>query len=227
MLLLVFASVLAPCLASFELIEAVKRDDVAEVKQLLKAGANIEHAKTKFGGTPLVYACHHGHAEIVQVLLKLGAKADHVDNHGHTPLQVASENGHSHIVNFLLDPSVKHKPNVDAADTYGQTALFLAVGAPSNDHSRYIAVIKALIDAGANVDAKTKYGVTPIMKASAKGHEHIVQVLLDAGADVTAVDKGGDSALSEAKDHALSDHLIAILEIALAKQKGEARKKEL
>lgn len=53
-------------------------------------------------------------------------------------------------------------------------------------------VIKALIDAGAPLEAKTKGGATPIMGAAQKNSNiEVLQVLIDAGADVNKVNDIG------------------------------------
>ena len=55
-------------------------------------------------------------------------------------------------------------------------------------------VARALLDAGADVNAKTQQGVTPLMVAVAMGSAEIVQTLLDAGADVDAKADSGVTA---------------------------------
>jgi ankyrin repeat protein len=57
-------------------------------------------------------------------------------------------------------------------------------------------VVKALIQAGADVDKATKNGSTALMWASENGHAAIVEALLQAGADVDkAADSDGATAL--------------------------------
>ncbi len=46
------------------------------------------------------------------------------------------------------------------------------------------AIVKKLLDDGANANAKDKGGLTVLMWAAGNGHFDIVQPLLDAGAEV-------------------------------------------
>jgi hypothetical protein len=50
------------------------------------------------------------------------------------------------------------------------------------------AAVTALLDKGADVNAKFRYGTTALFKAAEKGHVSVVRVLLDRGADVSVKD---------------------------------------
>ena len=50
------------------------------------------------------------------------------------------------------------------------------------------AAVTALLDKGADVNAKFRYGQTALFKASERGHANVVKVLLDRGADTTVKD---------------------------------------
>lgn len=50
------------------------------------------------------------------------------------------------------------------------------------------AAVKALLDKGADVNAKFRYGATALSYASDKGHVEVVNVLLERGADVNVKD---------------------------------------
>ena len=51
-----------------------------------------------------------------------------------------------------------------------------------------VAAVKALLDQGANVNAKTPYGATPLSYACDRGNLEIVNLLLERGAEVNAKD---------------------------------------
>src|SRR5258708_18479040 len=48
--------------------------------------------------------------------------------------------------------------------------------------------VKALLDKGANVNAKSPYGATPLFFAADRGNMEIIKLLLDKGADVNVKD---------------------------------------
>lgn len=81
--------------------------------------------------------------------------------------------------------------NVNAVTTTnGAMPLHIAAGGVVNRE-----VCKALIAAGANVEARDKNGNTPLHYAAYCGNEDAAEVLLDAGADMNAVNDNGDTPL--------------------------------
>ena len=57
------------------------------------------------------------------------------------------------------------------------------------------AVVKALIEAGADVNKAADDGETPLYTAASNGHEAVVTALIEAGADVNKADNGGKTPL--------------------------------
>lgn len=51
----------------------------------------------RHGQTPLNLAARHGYANVVQVLLANGARADHADCDGWTALRAAAWGGHTKV----------------------------------------------------------------------------------------------------------------------------------
>jgi len=77
-----------------------------------------------------------------------------------------------------------------------------------------LAATTALLDQGADVNAKFRYGTTALFKAAERGHIEIVKLLLARGADATVKDTFyGQTALGWALD---DDHL-EIVEVLLKK----------
>jgi ankyrin repeat protein len=191
------------------LIWALVNGHTAVARALVEAGANL-HVAREYGSPALVYAAggsdpdslaivqamiaaradlqpgllaavHSGSVEIVKVLLAAGARADIRLGNGFTPLpsqrmlRLLSDG-------VLLSPGVPFPPG-------GDTLLMLAAAMGRAD------VMRALIAAGADANAKRNDGGTALMVAVASFRAEAVQVLLTAKADVNAIDNSGSTAL--------------------------------
>ena len=74
------------------------------------------------------------------------------------------------------------------------------------------AEVKALLDKGADVNAKFRYGATALFKAAERGHTEVVKLLIERGADVTVKDTFyGATALYWATDKGHTGVVRAIL----------------
>jgi len=75
------------------------------------------------------------------------------------------------------------------------------------------ATVTALLDKGADVNAKFRYGTTALFKAAERGHVEVVKILLARGADVTVKDTFyGQTAMSWAIQNDHADVVNAILD---------------
>jgi hypothetical protein len=76
-----------------------------------------------------------------------------------------------------------------------------------------LAAVTSLLDQGADVNAKFRYGATALFKAAERGHVEIVKLLLARGADVTVKDSFyGATAMTWALDNDHVDVVTAILQ---------------
>ena len=102
-------------------------------------------------------------------------------------LIMASDHGDLSRVQQLL----REGANVNEQTKSGKTALHYAA------QSKNVLVVQALIQAGADVNAKMTGDVTPLMLSvdMAFGQPDIALALIQAGADVNAADENGDTAL--------------------------------
>jgi ankyrin repeat protein len=125
---------------------AAFNDDLALVKQLVAAGANVKATTREGAITPLFMACQNGNAAMIEVLLKAGADANSVKSSGTTALMIAASSGSVPAVNVLLDRAAK----IDAKESvHGQTALMFAA-ALNRDQ-----VIRVLLAKGADPNIAT------------------------------------------------------------------------
>ncbi len=144
---------------------------------LLGAGADANTAND-FRITPLSEACTNGNSALVRALLKSGANPNTPIATGETPLMTCAKTGAVDAVRMLIEygAAVNAKEPVE-----NQTALMWAAAEHHPD------VVKALIDAHADLKANTKQGFTAIHFAAREGDVESVKVLLAAGVDVNVL----------------------------------------
>ena len=75
-----------------------------------------------------------------------------------------------------------------------------------------INAVISLLDGGANIEAKTRDGNTPLIKASWNGHTEIVKLLLDRNADINVANKYGCTSLIKASGEGCYDIAKLLLE---------------
>ena len=133
--------------------------------------------KAKITYTPLIEAAISGDAASIRSLIKGGADVNETSSNGFSPLMAAAMKGHIDAVRLLL----AHGADISLRNKNGVAVLTYAV--LSKDNSAKIA--KILISRGADVNALSNDGRTPLMSAAIKNVE-AVKVLIKNGADVNA-----------------------------------------
>jgi ankyrin len=192
------------------LLWVVRVDDVETAKLLVKAGADVKLAN-RYGLTPVALAAANGSAAMLKVLLDAGADPNAVDPAGETPLMAASRVGNLDAVRVVLDRAV----NVDATDAqFQETALMVAV---RENHPQ---VVKLLLELGANVNARTRVGITPpfILPNAVPGFGHGIGIVRGGSPDRgrRSPTPGGLSPLQ----YAARDGRLDIVKILLASGAG-------
>jgi ankyrin repeat protein len=159
---------------STALLWAAHWNDLATAALLLHAGADA-NAANDFQMTPLSQACLNGSAALVDLLLKSGAKPNLAIATGETPLMTCAKSGNVEAVRALI----AHDAAINAKEPeQNQTALMWAAA------ERHPAVVKALIDANADLQAHSKKGYTALHFAAREGDQESVRLLLAAGVNV-------------------------------------------
>lgn len=188
-----------------------------------------ERPEVEGGMTPLLYAARDGNLEVARALVAAGADIELADGNAIGPLLMSLINGKVELAYFLLD----HGARVDVADFYGRTPLFAAVEYrnldmdnnddpnPTHngvDRSGLLPLITRLLEAGADVDARTREyppsrrwihvrndiswvdmtGQTPFVRAAFSGDVEVMRLLLQHGANPALTTFGGTSALMAA-----------------------------
>jgi ankyrin repeat protein len=152
-------------------------NDMDTANLLLAAGADANIAND-FRMTPLSETCTNANAPFVRALLKAGANPNTPISTGETPLMTCAKAGSADAVRML----VEYGAAVNAKDpAQGQTALMWAAA------ERHPDVVKALIEAHADLKANTKQGFAAIHFAARVGDLESVKLLLAAGVDINAL----------------------------------------
>lgn len=155
------------------------------IKLLVASHANV-NVHDSFGYTPL----HLSDLEIAKFLLANGADPNAVDREGRTILHYQPERN-------LIELLRGTKFNFNARDYGGSTALHVAAkGAAAfclekkNPNWTWSTAgledVRALLEAGADVNVQDSAGVTPLMEGS--NYEELVTLLLRKGAIINAQD---------------------------------------
>lgn len=105
-----------------ELVSAAYRGDAAEIRKLIKEGANPE-ALAVDDWTPLTIAAREGHVNAVNALIQLGANINRPEGGGNTALFWAAFDDRPEVVQLLLSNGADPNQKRDG----GETPLHVAV----------------------------------------------------------------------------------------------------
>uniref|UniRef100_A0A4W3H2G0 non-specific serine/threonine protein kinase n=1 Tax=Callorhinchus milii TaxID=7868 RepID=A0A4W3H2G0_CALMI len=198
------------------IIHAINDDNVPGLQHLLGSLANYDiNQVNKHGTPPLLVAAGCGNIQILNLLIKKGARINLQDKSGSNAVYWAARHGHTETLKFLHE---KECP-LNVQDKSGETALHVAarygnmevvqylctIGANPNLQDRdqetplhcaawhgYYTVAKVLCETGCNIYVKNKEGEAPLLSAAARGYVDIVECLMEHGANM---DDDGHTAL--------------------------------
>lgn len=162
---------------------AVKFDDVATVRELLRQGMDVNATAEARGETVMMLALRENSMKVFDLLLKsediqIEARAAN----GDSAVMIASFAGNLDGVKKLLAAGAQiNRP--------GWTALHYAAAKGS------VEIIALLLEHAAYIDAESPNKTTPLMMAASSGNIAAVKLLLDEGADLSLINEAGLNAL--------------------------------
>ncbi len=143
----------------------------------------------------LFAAAQSGDAAQLKSLLESGVDHAAADDAGETALMHAARHGQLAAVQLLIAAGA----DVNAKSPQGWTAL--AKAAYNGDaECGYVEVIEVLHQAGALLDERIFFGITPLMLAAGGGDASVVEWLINNGANALATNEGGRTARMMADD---------------------------
>lgn len=149
----------------------------AAAKALIAAGADL-NALERDRYDVVTIASVADDVEMLRIVLAAGAKAGQTTSpYDGTALIAAAHLGHAEVVTMLIAAGAP----LDHVNNLNWTALIESIvlgdGGP-----RHVACLKALVDAGANVNIPDGNRVSPLSLARRHGYSEMERILLAAGA---------------------------------------------
>ena len=168
-----------PTPARFSSVQQAAVHDPSQIAELVAEKGSPEGGHDRMDEhSPLWYAVRFDKPESVAKLLALGADPNRATEEGESPLLTATFLGTSTADTEIVQMLLKAKADVNVrGPVHGQTPLHRAVVSENE------AVVRMLIDHGANVNQVDVRGNTPLQTAVVNGSIPILELLFEAKAD--------------------------------------------
>jgi ankyrin repeat protein len=177
----------------------------AHVQVLIDAGAKATQSA-------LFYAIQYGRTRATRALIAAGVDVNAAGAYCVTPLVSAITRSRVRAIRMLIAAGA----NVNA--TYGGmtwTPLIFSIRNIYKKSNADTLVLRALITAGADVNAVDEHGYTPLMHAVIVGCMYHVRALLAAGAHIDTVDNNGYTLLMHSCVYSHSHISRALIELGV------------
>ncbi|XP_076869833.1 protein phosphatase 1 regulatory inhibitor subunit 16B [Brachyhypopomus gauderio] len=195
--------------ANVALLEASARNDLEEVRYLLKNNINPDLCNED-GLTAMHQCCIDNYEEMVQLLLVRGASVNAQDNELWTPLHAAATCGHTGLVKILI----QHGADLLAVNSDGNMPYDLCEDDPTLDiietamanrgitqdminetraaaERKMVGDIQNLLHDGKDINQPDSQGATLLHIAAANGYMEALELLLEGGALMDLRDSDG------------------------------------
>ena len=185
---------------STPLLIAASKDDVAQVRQLLKAGAN-PNVRNALDTTPLLEAAFHSNGEIIKALLDAGADPNAAGADGQTPLMLVARGTNVAAATMLLDKGANPRARESqrrqdalmwaAANRQGPMTRLLVERGAELDAATATDLMTPLVSAEPRAQPRSPGGMTALMFASREGCLDCVAAMIEKGASIDLPDPEG------------------------------------
>ncbi|MCJ7932846.1 MAG: ankyrin repeat domain-containing protein [Chryseobacterium sp.] len=176
------------------IIDLVKKNDIAAVKSALDHGADV-NTRDKNGRSLLLMATLEKQTEMVKLLVAYQADVNLQDNQLDSPFLYAGASGQTELVRLFLENGARF----DLFNRYNGTALIPAC------ERGHVETVKVLVKTKEfPVNHVNRLGWTALMEAVILGdgtlkYQEVVQILKDNGADISIPDHSGKTPLQHAE----------------------------
>ncbi len=209
------------------LFDAVNRNDISAVRDLLEKGMDPNTPEGTYLPNPLIYSCTTGKFNMTNLLLYYGANPNQKFPSGFGPLEFSVMESRREITTLLLqwgtDPVKSSSWTLTmVAVAYGnlleaERLIQSGSGVRGTDKSMlspltiasslgYLNIAQMLVYHKADVNEHYgEYGYSPLMYAAMNGHVELVRFLIVNGADPKFTTPDGRSALSLTQNKLLND----------------------
>lgn len=177
------------------IIDLVKKNDIAGVKSALDNGADV-NTRDKKGRSLLLIATIERQTEMAKLLVSCKADVNLQDDQFDSPFLYAGASGQTELVRLFLENGARF----DVFNRYNGTALIPAC------ERGHVETVKVLVKTkGFPVNHINRLGWTALMEAVILGngtqkYQEIVKILKDNGADLTIPDRSGKTSLQHAEE---------------------------
>jgi ankyrin repeat protein len=208
---------------------AVEKNSVEVVEALIKAGANMDSVRDKYGDSPLDIAIRLGLTDIVEMMIEAGALPNERSYAiaklywpGLISLQTILKNDFSYTTDYSFDyDNAVVKGNLSYLENdykIGVREFDCLEVAANYDHLK---IIEFLIKAGDHVNDRYYKGRTALIHAVMNGRFQAAKLLIQHGADPNIKDKFGFDAMFYAKKYWPDDvELIHLLNTKRRKKRA-------
>ena len=171
---------------------------------LIEHGADANQPDND-GITPLTYAINRNHVPSIKLLVAHGADVNARNKQGYTPLEFAIGDDKLFAAQALIDAG----GDVSSANGSQKVTPLMLIASKIAPQARTthlaggptpIDIAKELIEHGADVNAKSASGITPLMVAAGNNNAPMIGFLLSKGADPALKNNIGKTALDIARD---------------------------